>query len=539
MNRLVRFSILTLAIGFTLMIAQNASATNYYISTSGSDSNSGTSESNPWAHLPGMPTYTGGHTPVAGDTFTLRGCDDWGNSNFPINWTYSGTSNSLINVTVDKTWFNSAVCPSGWNRPIFDAQKAVISSAGAECGGPVHNVFIINTGSYTTFAWIEAKGLAWAGGCGNSGIGYMNGTPSNDTYDNWYIHSFYPTTGNSSDSSNAFWVQYPGGACGVEATPNCTLSNTVINDCDVQGTGQVQYGGGLGGFNSIGNIFTCVAGAIKTYGGGILAYNNIQRVAEVPNGGHPNCIETLAAVTTGVIYYIHDNYIQETTGGGCEGGQVGNPGEADYMWNNVWYMVGSGANQPQVPQSDGANWSLYFWNNTSYVAAGCISTGVHGTGIVNFYAQNNHCINDNGYTVNGNTGSGNAPLVPTGASGVSNNLNMTTATAATQGYSTTNNFAPTSASDSTVGAGTSLSTLLNTTWPGQISGTNTTTLEASNPVGTNGACAQQSVSGVVESVCPTLTPTVRGGSWDIGAYEWGSGSAGAPNPPTGLLATVQ
>src|ERR1700691_4377748 len=98
MPRLMRFAIFTLMTGFLTIGSAFASTvgTTHYIATNGSDSNGGTSESSPWAHLPGMLTWTGSYKPVAGDTFILRGCDVWANANFPITWTWSGTSNSPI-----------------------------------------------------------------------------------------------------------------------------------------------------------------------------------------------------------------------------------------------------------------------------------------------------------------------------------------------------------------------------------------------------------------------------------------------------------
>src|ERR1700676_1398838 len=214
MTRLLRFSMFILITGLALTTAENASATTYYISTSGSDSNASTqaqSKSTPWAHLPGMANASAAaasYTPVAGDTFVLRGCDSWLNSSFPIAWPWSGSSGNLITVTVDKSWYNTGACPSGWNRPIFDAQSAVISSAGSECGGPVHNAFLLDSGSYNLFAWIEARDMYWAGSCQNSYIVYDTG--ANNTIDNWYAHNWTQAGGN--DNPQMFGA--PLGACG-------------------------------------------------------------------------------------------------------------------------------------------------------------------------------------------------------------------------------------------------------------------------------------------------------------------------------------
>ncbi len=88
-------------------MAGSSSATTYYIAANGSDSNSGTSKTTPWAHLPGMATWSGSHVPTAGDTFIFRGCDVWTNSNFPIQWNWSGSSSDPIIIDQDTTWFNT------------------------------------------------------------------------------------------------------------------------------------------------------------------------------------------------------------------------------------------------------------------------------------------------------------------------------------------------------------------------------------------------------------------------------------------------
>src|SRR5437660_1067347 len=115
MRPTVRLPLLTLLV---LAVISSASATTYYIAANGSDSNNGTSKTTPWAHLPGMATWTGGHAPTAGDTFILRGCDVWGNANFPIMWTWSGSSSSPIVIDRDTAWYNTGNCPSGWNRAV-------------------------------------------------------------------------------------------------------------------------------------------------------------------------------------------------------------------------------------------------------------------------------------------------------------------------------------------------------------------------------------------------------------------------------------
>ena len=291
-----------LSLILAFLIAAPVFAATHYVSTSGADTNAGTSEGSPWAHLPGMincANNCSSYTPSAGDSFVLRGCDDWGNSNFPIAWTWSGTSGNPITIGVDKTWFKTSTC-SFWNRPKFDAQGSPTVGRGAECSANGNNAFIQETASYNSWAWIELPNWSWANGSCTSiveGYVYISGSSSvgNDTFDNFYIHGFKPQAG-AADFQTAFVVSYPGAACNVEGgtTSTCTVSNSVINNCDVAGgTGGVtQMGASIFGLNSIGNIFQCVFQAIKTTGGGEIAYNNISRIAET-GSGHPNCIETI------------------------------------------------------------------------------------------------------------------------------------------------------------------------------------------------------------------------------------------------------
>src|ERR1035437_3032656 len=94
MKRLILTSVLLTPV-LVLLVAffapKSTFATTYYVATSGSDSNNGTSESTAWAHLPGMPTATslaGSYSALAGDALVLRGCDVWyttpGTCNFPL-----------------------------------------------------------------------------------------------------------------------------------------------------------------------------------------------------------------------------------------------------------------------------------------------------------------------------------------------------------------------------------------------------------------------------------------------------------------------
>ena len=267
------------------------------------------------------------------------------------------------------------------------------------------------------------------------------------------------------------------------------------------------------------SVFKCMANAYKPQQAGEFGWNDISFIGASPDTTiHPNCIETLSATGNSGIYYIHDNRIHDNYT--CEGLQVGNPGETDYVWNNVWYnLLAVGANGPQVPQNE-TPVSMYFWNNTVVDWGSCINDASHGYSWSGaFYSENNLCINSN--TSNSSGSPTASPVV------ISNNVGLSDVQAATDGFSNAESFvfSPISNSSPTVGAGANLTGL----WPAGFS-----TQDSSI------ACTQQTVNTVVQVVC-NGTPNARpaNGSWDAGAYQFTAGSATKPSAPTGLKATVQ
>lgn len=89
----------------------------YFIAASGADTNNGTSESTPWAHVPGMAGCTSACaavTPAGGVGFIFRGGDTWGSTNYFV-IKNGGSSGSPVYYGVDQTWYTGSV----WNRPIF------------------------------------------------------------------------------------------------------------------------------------------------------------------------------------------------------------------------------------------------------------------------------------------------------------------------------------------------------------------------------------------------------------------------------------
>jgi hypothetical protein len=518
----------------TFVTASSTSATTYYISNGGSDSNNGTSKTTPWAHVPGMPSATGtagSYSAVPGDTFILRGCDVWYNSNFPMALSHGGSSGNPVTITVDQTWYNTTNCPSAWNRPIFDANTSSSSSAPMEingsggqssgCVGGNGNYFVAFTASYITLSWVEMRNLYYANDAQNTcwaGNGWWRAdsvdyiTVSNSYEHGWSMGTY--SANKVGDADILVWVD------GSPACPHCRLDYNVANNCaTTHGSGTLP-GGSLDFVNVTHSIFKCMSNAIKPIFAGEIGWNEVTLNGESPDPTvHDNVIETVDAQGNGGVYYIHDNRLHDYYSG--EGLQVGNPGETDYVWNNSWYgLLQVGGNGPQVPQSE-TPVAMYFWNNVIVDWGDCINDASHGYSWSGpFYSQNNLCINSNG-----SNGSGSPSAKP---ATISNNLGLTDSQATADGYAASQviPFSPPSSSSVTVGAGANLTSV----WPAGFS-----TADASL------ICTQQTVNTVVQSVC-SGTPNARpaSGAWDIGPYQFGAASTTSKLlPPTNLKATVQ
>ncbi|HUO36172.1 MAG TPA: hypothetical protein VMU43_14380 [Candidatus Acidoferrum sp.] len=526
MGRLIRYMAL-LGI-MTIAMAGRAFATTYYVAANGSDSNNGTSESTPWAHLPGMRNWTGSYTPTAGDVFILRGCDVWGNASFPVNWAWGGSSGNHIVVsgtgpgTSYTAWYNSSSCPSGWNRPIFDAGQAIMGG-GAECS--VNNMFLNISGiTYVDFGWLELRNYYNNSGSCPSKDRWVNLQNPADyiTFNNFYVHA--SITGPSSTDNDSMWGVSSLGMC-----LHCAVTYSVIDNSD--GT---QYTSGGIQFSLQHSVCQYVSNCSKVTSGGEIAYNDYEHIGTVISGVHANCIETVANYTQ--TFWIHDNRIHnmDLANELCESLQIGNTGETDYVWNNLLYDLG-GANGPDIPQACNTGVAaLYMFNNTFVVtgrAAAVSFSGCAGTNWTTaFVMSNNHCIQ--GSATGGSSQSQYCLLGGTvsGATTISfqDNLSMTSSTATSDGYTGTQTYvySPTLGTSPTVGAGQNLTS---TYWPAGFT-TNDTSY----------ACSEQTVSGVVQSVCPGRTSNTRppSGAWNVGSYEFASASS-QPAAPSGLTAVVQ
>ena len=497
---------------FLFIALQAFGANTYYISKStGNDTHTSTqaqSKSTPWARLPGMCYNTCGpsYTPVAGDHFIMMGCDVWPVSDLPATWQWSGTSGSPIYVGVDKTWYNTANCPSNWNRPVWDAAKTVISSGNGyfldpstDGTGPVQI-----TDHDVTFDNIEMTHLEITAGSSGGYINWVMPNSSNMTFSNMYLHGW------DASADNCILIQgpYAGG----------TSSNDVYEYNVIDGSDRTGTSGGTGacyvmytsysGVKALNNVIRYVVNPFVVYPGSNpveIGGNWLDNILTSVGDSHCNMIEADGGGT----YYIHDNVLSNFQCAGGESMWVANStGEIDYVWNNVIYNLG-GAQTPNAGQTNQTGITISYWNNTVVPPSGatCLARAAGGSASMTVYAQNNHCISTAANAID--------PSFASFGTLVSDHNLLQTPTAADLNssphfdqYTSSQSpaYSPVASTNSTVGAGTNLTS----SWPGGYS-TNDTQYGVS----------EQTINGVVQAVLIRTTVARSGsGSWDVGAYEF-------------------
>ncbi len=500
-----------LTLVFFLCWSGSAWALIYYADiTGGNDASAGTSTGTAWKHIPGMQTCAGvcaSHAKVAGNTYILKGGETWPNANFPIVWKWNGTAANRYTIGVDQAWFTGA----SWTRPIWDLANAQIAGARNvvfstfDFTGPNTSV------NYVTLDNIEIKRWSWRTNYSFATCAVILAFGStNITLDHLYIHDW-----DGAGIGECYLFQ------GDSNAPY--LSGSIIQNSVVDG----EEGGvpsNAGGNTSYGSASICwpswknniihgISDMVKPCGHGEISGNHLYN-CKFPaglTGEHGNMIETLASDG---IFYIHDNVIHGTENdvahsNECESMFIGNPGETDYVWNNIWYDLAG--NPPEVTQNVTPGVAIYFWNNTVVPPAGgyCLRKG-HSGNYVTIKMQNNHCITT--------ASQADDPTLSATNKTISNNPVQTPTAATSQGYTASQSpyaYAPTDLTDWTVSAGTNLSTNCS----GSLS-----TLCSDTSYGVGMDAGTHAVTGAVRPTIARPSP----GAWDIGAYQL---SGGPLTPP--------
>jgi hypothetical protein len=201
--------------------------------------------------------------------------------------------------------------------------------------------------------------------------------------------------------------------------------------------------------------------------------------------------------------------------GGCNGCQ-------SYAYNNIIDASAASGNVFNIGghPSDGNTGTYTIYNNTVIANNGgsCFGNGESSPRSTTNFA-NNQCIGTS--TICDGTG--------TTCNNLGNNLLQSVSAANGQGYSSNElqEYSPasgcTSATCSTVQGGKSLASSCS----GNLAG-------LCNSISYPTYNSTKHTMGVTSAV-----PRPTSGAWDVGAYQFASTSASAPNPPSGLTAVVQ
>jgi hypothetical protein len=489
----------------------------YTSKSSGSDSNSGTDEAHPWAHIPGMTSCTNtchSLTPTPGEGFILKGGDTWVAADLGVVWLWTGP----FYIGVDPAWFSGG----SWTRPIFTCGYAACASASSPAQYNKPNYLFINN-SNVTVDNIEFTGLI--SNAAGGGPAYSVTQMQNDVIMRSYAHGWHVAVGATDDTQSAF--QFNNNNNAPYSSVGSGLLLSIIDGAD---TTQNSMQGISGNPHYIvGNVIQYVTNGFQgnctqmhdNYWGTVpLSYNR---------GAHQNAIGMFDSANGATSQFVYNNVITGTT---ASGGivklwldQFMAPTTHGYAFNNALYNNAPG-NYINI-WGHGGNYGPWdIFNNTAECGTDasqgpCAASCDSCNGIV--HSQNNHWISSSSGLQCGTGGSCKQTT----------DLLQTIGTANGQGYTSSSKYAfQPSSGGSTVGAGTNIQSLCDT-----INGLDTLAGAAcKNDVGY--ACSYNTTNHTVS--CPDRSRVVRptSGAWDIGAYQY-SGQNPPPNPPTGLAAVVQ
>ena len=485
----------------TVVITTQPSYRTFYVDyESGSESNSGTSETAPWKRAPGMHGFTASYSHKPGDHFIFKGGVTWPNAAFPDRIESSGAAGNSDYYGVSDSWHTGA----SYTAPIFNAEDKEITNAGSG-----DNFFMdFHDERYITVEGIHFKGWAATNLGANYGQCAVINASSTEhtTLNRLTINEFTVGAVSASDPSG------PETNKAREASENarCTgiaanaSSAGVIENSVIEGPSTGAFVEGIRDLPSAyNNTIKDLSQGYFPGNAGVIAGNHIEDCF-YPNhwgytapegvGLHMNMMEFGESITGP--YYVYDNVIRGTGagfGGECEATFFGTG--TVYAWNNVYSDIeGNGLDLETKANTSGRDYIL----NNSIEGAGlgtgsCVRAG-HGGEMALLEIKNNFCI---GKEVN-------TSEKKAASEAVEHNLVLLNSEVSSKGYSTIKEveearasyiYAPKSGSAAGVGRGENLTSACS----GELAG----------------LCSDTSYAGL-----RTGEKRPSSGSWDIGAYEW-------------------
>ena len=487
----------------------------WFIAASGSDSNAGTTEAAPWAHAPGMPAcssvclssmpanFPNNWPALHGNGFIFRGGDTW--TSPQITEYFSGTAGAYVYYGWDLAWFSGA----SWARPIWNQ-----GSGSGMNGFDFQNNYIILDN-------IEFKGMSVASGVGSvyvnvEGPGSAGSPRDHNVVMNCYFHGMTHSTPFTDDETRAIY--------GYGDVTGQILFNVFDNTDGIQlGLGQgyaIFQESGEVAYNYFINFPNDYVGNAKSFHDNLM--DNLILPADISM--HGNQFENNTAPAPD---YIYNNVFRHGSPAGSNvtlwDGNIASG--TDWIFNNVLYDTTGG--NVLDPNGGGGTWQ--FFNNTvesgtdpipSVSPVGTFNAG-SATALVLVFKNNQFITSNSVCTSNCSTLTETTDIKQAAPGG---------------GYTSANGFAPTSSSGATVGAGTNLASTCSAIGKATTFATNA-----------QAACLKSTAFGIAYHISnhtvtsPGIATTARpsSGAWDVGAFQFSSSAAQAPQPPANLLATIQ
>jgi hypothetical protein len=483
----------------------------FYVSkSSGADTKDGTSESSPWAHLPGMPSCTANcaaASPGAGNGFILRGGDTWTGTDLGLSWTPNGTSGSPIYIGVDPAWYSG----NAWTRPVWTCGGTACSS-GAHGRGDMFDDF----GDWLILDDVEVTGFNTA----SDGV-MVQVYGSNVIVEQVYAHG-WNHIGESFDNGVVF-----GGTTCCGGGTNLTFTRDIADGSDTAQDSMVCF------FGQITNVQDSVCQHVTNGIEG--AFDDIHDNWLGPidlcfptSGCHQNAIQQAGPASTTTNVRVYNNVITGVASGGMghlwvEQSAVDNGALETYVFGNVMFDNQPG-NDVDICQEGTNCGTFYFFNNTFECGTDsntddCTALQGSGSGPTTLvhYANNQ-------WITSGPSGQGITVMnAPNFTFTETTDLVQTVSLASSQGYASTSPFAfqPGASNGGTVGAGTNEQSLC-----ASIDAFDATAGAACRKA-TGYGCAYDTSAHTVTCPALPLNPRPVAGPWDIGAYQYGdSGTTG-------------
>ena len=533
LTQLMRNTMALILLLFAAIHAQ--AATTYYVdSGSGSDSNSGTSQSSPWAHAPYMKTASGNaaaYSCTAGDSIVLKGGERWTYSSLPWSWNCNGTSSAHVTVGGDGAWFNSSKCAAAgytaYCRPIIDAGGPNGTSCFYEGGGgSFKGAFIDGYAAYLDVQFMEFTGLCEdSSGVSQSYINLSNSSHDTTIHDN-YMHG-WTVIGNSADSLG----------CMTASAPTYAYNNVIDGTVDGETDGAVKCSANGAWTSFDHNYMSNMSDFINT--NYIVSFHHntlVNFVASKVSGVHGNMFENNSGAASGT-YVYNNQFVPGQYPVGSNAVYLWTApqrGAVDYVFNNIIHDVPWVGDNILMCEDSLVNkgGSCVFFNNTVQCGTDLNASGICGsqslatTGTTT--VKNNHFITSLANCLTGafSNHSGNSITF-------ASNTCQSTLSASLQGYTSGQSFvfSPTTNTDATVGTGSNLTSICNS-FPN-------TAARAACQADTSYGVGYDKVNRKVIVQPKQIAVRPTSANWDAGAYQFAGANAATVTPPTNLTYTVQ